>query len=238
MKTDQEKRWALTAKVKRLIGEELMHRDSMFVSVNATQRSLASSVARAGLLALAAMLALACAQAQTSDHSTPVAEQFTIGQDQAQTTSLSYSFKRVDFPGAASTFVYAINNQGQIVGSYTGDGCYQSSCGFTDVKGKFTSIECVLQNATDFFDISNKGEIVGTYSYYGGVHGFIWEGNNSCFTVDPYGSNSSEAWGVNDSGEVVGFYTDSAGNYEGFLYDDGDYKTVECAGVAGTGPTA
>lgn len=144
----------------------------------------------------------------------------------------SYSFTKIDFPEAAATETFAINNQGEVVGSYYT--CVTSGCqptAFTDVKGKLTPISCALENGTTFFDINNKGEIVGSYAFFGGVHGFIWQGNSSCFDiVDPNGPNLTEAWGVNDSGDVVGYYEDSADNYQGFLYVNGTYTTIACPG--------
>ena len=164
-----------------------------------------------------------------------VASEVFAAAGQAGSRPTTYSFKQIDYPGATGTYVYAVNDQDEVVGYYTGAACSQTSCGFTERNGKFSSIECALENATDFFDISNKNQIVGTYSYYGGVHGFIWEGNSSCFDiVDPSGASYTEAWGVNDSGQLVGFYSDSSGNYDGFLYVNGVYTTVDCPGEADT----
>ncbi len=36
------------------------------------------------------------------------------------------------------------------------------------------------------------------------------------------GANESHAYGVNDSGQVVGWYLDAAGHAQGFLWHDGD----------------
>jgi uncharacterized membrane protein len=154
--------------------------------------------------------------------------QFTIAQDATVNAPVTYGFKAINFPGATGTDAYAINSNGKVVGFYTGAGCSQSSCGFTELKGKFTTIECSLENATDLFDISNKGEIVGAYSYFGGVNGFIWEGNSSCFPLSDSPANLTEAWGVNDGGTVVGFFEDAAGNFQGFEYTKGKYTTIAC----------
>ena len=158
--------------------------------------------------------------------------QFAMAQNPPIEGTVKYSYsKPIDFPGASGTFAYAINNKGEVVGYYTGGGCSQAACGFTEVKGKFTSFECVLENATEPFDISNKGEIVGAYSYFGGVNGFIWEGNNSCTDiVDPSENTLTEAYGVNDSGTIVGFYEDAPTNFQGFKYVNGKYTTISSKG--------
>jgi hypothetical protein len=159
----------------------------------------------------------------------------TNAQDQPTAPPTTYTYKAVNFPSASATLAYAINNSEEVVGYYTGAGCSQSSCGFSLLNGTFTTIECALENATDVFDISNTGEVIGTYSYFGGVHGFIWEGNGSCTDiVDPLGPTDTEAWGVNSSGDIVGFYVNASGNYQGFEYASGTYTTISCSGWANT----
>jgi probable HAF family extracellular repeat protein len=160
---------------------------------------------------------------------------FASAQNQPGRSASNYNFsKPINFTGASDTFAYAVNNGGEIVGYYTGGGCSQNSCGFADVKNKFTTIECATENATDAFDISNKAEVVGAYAYVNGVNGFIWEGNGSCFSLNPDGSSLAEAWGVNDSGDVVGFSVDSASNFQGFLYKNSTYTNVSCSGWSST----
>jgi hypothetical protein len=166
-----------------------------------------------------------------------VLAQDTPAQNDSTSAATTYTYKAVNAPGASGTYVYAINNSGEIVGYITGGDCSttsdQSSCGFVDIKGKFTTVACELENATDFFDISNKNEVIGAYSYFGGVIGLIWEGDEACTALgDPNSSDFTEAWGVNDSGNIVGFYTDSAGNYQGFEYlaSTQTYTTISCSG--------
>lgn len=176
--------------------------------------------------AFAAIAILTCASLAAQDASYPPAA--------------GYTYSAVNVPGASATFAYGINNSDEIVGYFTGGECSkisnQSSCGFIEKKGKFTYVACELENATDFFDVSNTGEVIGTYSFFGGVHGFIWQGNESCFDLaDPSGPNSTEAWGVS-GGNIVGFYTDSGGNFQGFHYVGAteEYTTIDCAGWANT----
>lgn len=80
--------------------------------------------------------------------------------------------------------------------------------------------------------IDGNGEIVGTYSFIGGTHGFIYEGNGSCadIVVNLPDANSSTTmvWGVNNGGKIVGFYQDSAGNYHGFSYKNGTFSQIDC----------
>jgi len=161
-----------------------------------------------------------------------------LAQDPSSQSATTYTYQPINYTDASPTFAYGISNSGEVVGFYENGGCTQEKgCGFTLIK-TYASVECALENGTQFFDISlNKNEIVGTYSYYGGVHGFIWQGNSSCFDiVEPNGQTSTEATGVNDSGNVVGYYTDSSGDYQGFLYNatSQEYSTISCTSWANT----
>jgi hypothetical protein len=40
--------------------------------------------------------------------------------------------------------------------------------------------------------------------------------------------------GINDTGEIPGFYSDAAGDTHGFIYAGGAFNTVDVAGVRGT----
>ena len=47
---------------------------------------------------------------------------------------------------------------------------------------------------------------------------------------DPLAGTSTVVYGMNDSGEVVGFYIDNSGNYHGFLDKGGVYTTIDAPG--------
>ena len=111
-----------------------MNRDKMLVPVSINPYGFAFLLGRLSVAAFAFVAAAASACAQTD-----------------------YAFKPTNFPVASATFTYASNDYGEVVGFYTGGGCAQSSCAFTYSKGTYTSFECVLENATDAFDINNKG---------------------------------------------------------------------------------
>jgi hypothetical protein len=168
--------------------------------------------------------------------------QLAAAQNQS-TPPVTYTYKALNAPGATGTAAYAINNTGEIVGFITGGQCAQisdqTSCGFTYAKGQFTYVACELEGATDFFNVNSSGEVIGAYSLIGGVNGFIWEGNDSCFGfVDPSGFAFTEAWGINDAATIVGYYIDSeTNNYQGFSYASAttqEFTTISCPGWSNT----
>ena len=62
-------------------------------------------------------------------------------------------------------------------------------------------------------------EVVGVYTNSDmSMHGFTWAPGHGFTTVDdPHGVGATTINGVNDQGQLVGFYTDAAGNTDGLL---------------------
>jgi hypothetical protein len=77
-------------------------------------------------------------------------------------------------------------------------------------------------SSTMALGVNNGDEVVGTYNVGTGssatMHGFIWAPGFGFQNVDdPNGIGATTVNGVNDHGDLVGFYTDSKGNTDGFL---------------------
>ena len=47
-------------------------------------------------------------------------------------------------------------------------------------------------------------------------------------------AGDTTAFGINDNGDIAGFYTDSAGKLHGFVYADHNFSTVDVAGASAT----
>jgi probable HAF family extracellular repeat protein len=44
-------------------------------------------------------------------------------------------------------------------------------------------------------------------------------------------ATSTSAFGINDTGEIAGFYSDAAGNTHGFIFAGGSFNIVDVAGA-------
>jgi uncharacterized membrane protein len=156
-------------------------------------------------------------------------------QPQPQPSGPHYKFsKPINYPNAIWTFAYAINDEGQIVGYYY-DNHNCNSCGFSKVGSQFTSIYCTEGIGTTANAVSNKGEVVGGYVDIDTDYGFILQSSGSCLSLNPFNSGSSAASGVNDDGDIVGYYSHNGlGNFQGFLYANGNYTNVACEGWPNT----
>jgi hypothetical protein len=66
-------------------------------------------------------------------------------------------------------------------------------------------------------------------------HGFVKKGTKY-MSIDVSGDTSTEAWGINNSGQIAVFALSSAGGYESFLYNGKTFKKVSDpnAGTSGT----
>src|SRR5487761_271333 len=53
-------------------------------------------------------------------------------------------------------------------------------------------------------------------------------------TISVPGSSATLAYGVNNSGQIVGIYTDTNGVTQGFLYNSGTFTQVQFLGAQGT----
>ena len=47
----------------------------------------------------------------------------------------------------------------------------------------------------------------------------------------------TQAWGINDAGQIVGFYEDSSLKLHGFLYSNGTYTTLDDPSASANGST-
>ena len=169
---------------------------------------------------------------------------FTVFLCHAQNAAAAYSFTSVDYPGAAWTTAWKINDSGQVVGQYLDTSGTRH--GFLLSGGTYTTIDCPspYTAGSGAFGINNLGQIVGGCSAPGGINGFygtspgfFLSGGVMTLLPDPgsYGGASVQAWGINDSGQIVGWYADPclcAGH--GFLYVGGTYTTLDIPGFIDT----
>jgi probable HAF family extracellular repeat protein len=52
--------------------------------------------------------------------------------------------------------------------------------------------------------------------------------------LTPPGATSTEAFGINARGQIVGRYTDGSGTQHGFLLDNGSFATIDIPGATRT----
>src|SRR5262249_55442254 len=60
-----------------------------------------------------------------------------------------------------------------------------------------------------------------------GIHGFLLSGGTYFTLDDPLASGDTEALGINDAGQIVGFFRDGSGVGHGFLLSGSTYTTLD-----------
>jgi uncharacterized membrane protein len=130
------------------------------------------------------------------------------------------------------TLAKGINAAGDITGYY--DTTHKRHGFLLTKDGVFTTIDLDATqgpppNGTFAQWISARGNIVGSF-FSGSVHGFLMSGDTLMQLDVPFaGAINTNAPGLNDPGDVVGFYTDTvAQRVLGFRRDrDGHYESFE-----------
>jgi probable HAF family extracellular repeat protein len=128
-------------------------------------------------------------------------------------------------PGGFSTYAHSINNLGQIVGYYVDSNggvhgfLYSGGTNGTYATLNDPSAYSGSGNGTVTFGINNSGQIVGyssrAFLYSGGTNGTYTTINGTTGFTSPLG--------VNDLGQIVGYYVDGKGNNQAFLDSNGTH---------------
>ena len=106
----------------------------------------------------------------------------------------------------------------------------------------YTNIDFPGAARTDAYGIANIsqsgqiGTIVGSYQLttFANSHGFIRSAGGTFSTLDYPGALKTVLHGINDLGQIVGWYADQSGNGHGFLDNAGTFTTIDYPGGTNT----
>ena len=129
------------------------------------------------------------------------------------------TFSEVTVPSFSNITAAAINDAGDIAGFGTIGGDTE---GFLLAKGKPTEIKYPGSSMTQPLGLNNNDEVVGVYTVTSGnntaMHGFTWYPRFGFHKVDaPGGAGTTTINGVNECGDIVGFFVDGTNNTHGLL---------------------
>jgi uncharacterized membrane protein len=131
------------------------------------------------------------------------------------------NFTPLDYPGHLNTITQQINNASQVIGCYHDTDSMGTMHGFMLSNGNFSALStpASMSNGT----LSDGSLVAGLFTdmMTGLGHGYLASGNNIAAFDFPF-SASTQVWDMNDSGEVVGLYTDATKKTHGFLLRLGD----------------
>jgi uncharacterized protein (TIGR03437 family) len=151
----------------------------------------------------------------------------------------TYTFTRLDVPGAKATYAYKINNTGQILGSYadtTGMHCFLRSAD----AAVYTSFDTPDGNAY-CQGINNLGQVAGFFiDTKQGTRGFIRDASGEFTTFDFPGQGVQPVVAaINDLGEIVGTFGQPPFGGPGYLRSpDGKFTNLEAPQLGDLDPEA
>jgi Ca2+-binding RTX toxin-like protein len=149
------------------------------------------------------------------------------------------------------SYAAGINNAGTIVGYYftndlSGEVQSGTAIGFIDNGGQFTDVIAPndFGGGTFLVGINDAGVIVGDYGHNVGLQGFdvpatafgfVYDHGTFTNIVDPDAPNGTDPYysgitgvtGINDSNEIVGYYTDPNTGDHGFIDINGTFTTID-----------
>ncbi len=150
-----------------------------------------------------------------------------------------FTFTSIDFPGGTLTTARGINNHGEIVGAYR---IAPPRHALLIKDGQYIPLATTTVLGTNFseaFKSNDRGDVVGQYIGDDGFsHGFLLS-EGVLTTLDFPGASDTYAYGINESGTVVGYWDllDANGNllaYHGFMWKDGAFTEVNFPGSGDT----
>lgn len=150
-----------------------------------------------------------------------------------------FTFTTIDCPGQTETTARSINNPGEMVGR-TGQNHQDHAVLIADGKCTPLAPSTVLgTNFSEAFKNNDSGDVVGFYlDSTGTSHGFLLSKKGVLTTLDFPGAASTTAWGINESGTVVGYfdvYSQGVLVEHGFTWNNGKFSQVDFPGSGDTG---
>jgi probable HAF family extracellular repeat protein len=153
------------------------------------------------------------------------------------------SMNTVDFPQSKfMTSLFGINNCGTIVGQIFDNNGATTLQSFVLAGGKYTLVNYPGSVSTQALGINDHGMLAGTYQIGEGDHGFLWY-QGQFTTISGFEQHNAYVSGLNDLGDVVGYYYEgprSDRNTVGFAHikKTNELLTLSFPGALNTAATA
>lgn len=148
----------------------------------------------------------------------------------APLTAAEYRYVRIDPPGSTFTRPRGVNARGDIVGVYAD--ANGGGAGFLLRDGQYSQVVTPDGLGLAPRMINAAGDIVGTFN----EHGFLLTAEGVFNEIDYPGAVETQAFGINNAGDITGRYSDSAGHQNGFVLRKGIFSKVRlpnsCSTVA------
>ncbi|HLY01437.1 MAG TPA: hypothetical protein VKR56_02965 [Candidatus Cybelea sp.] len=142
-------------------------------------------------------------------------------------------FLHVEYPGSLNTYAMALSNDFLCVGYFLSNQVGDHTLGFVKDHGLYTSFKNPKtplgpDTVNELLGVNDYDAAVGFYTDGSGKnHGYeLYVTQGKYADLTPSGFDSTEAVGINDPGNIVGFGESSDKTIQGWIYLNGVYKNL------------
>jgi hypothetical protein len=147
----------------------------------------------------------------------------------ALTGGTQTSFDNIN-ASSGSTFGSATNSSGTTVGYFFDTNGQHGFSGPVTPTYNPTTLDDPSGTGTAASDVNSSGKIVGSFFNGAIEQGFAYNGSTYATISDPLGVGGTDVTGIDDAGDVVGYYIDGGGTTHGFIEyasDPGVFVTID-----------
>ena len=144
---------------------------------------------------------------------------------------------KVDYAGAAYTKLYSLNSRGVVIGFYgNSSGTAEHTVLYSAQGHNWATLPDIAGYPyNEGYGINDDGVAVGNaFTSSGNSVAWIWvpsTASYSFFAVPGAAEYSTSPSGLNDKGQVAGYFADASGVYHGFLKEYGTYTILDMPGA-------
>jgi uncharacterized membrane protein len=148
------------------------------------------------------------------------------------------TFQTVDYPGAVYTLLLAVNNRGVAISFYGDADNTEHAVMYSVPGGTWTALPDIPgYSENEGYGINDGGFAVGN-AYEGDASvAWIWDPTTlsySFFTEPGAAQYGTQPNGINDKGQIAGYFVDTSGVHHSFLKEGETYTTIDAPGASGT----
>jgi hypothetical protein len=140
----------------------------------------------------------------------------------------------VDYPGASGTFLFGVNNRGLAIGYYI-EGAVNHAVTYSIWSRTWTALPDIANYPLNQgYGINDSGIAVGNAFSSTASVAWIYDPatlSYSEFTVPGAAAYTTSPSGLNDEGQIAGYFADASGVYHGFIKEYGTYTTIDAPGA-------
>ncbi|GAC1655750.1 MAG: hypothetical protein NVS4B3_20750 [Gemmatimonadaceae bacterium] len=151
-------------------------------------------------------------------------------------------FTTIQYPGAPFTVAAGINDRGDVVGHYSlpqdiRRGKPAIRHGFLFSQGTYTSFDPPSSIRTNVLGIDERGDIAGRYvtAAKWSNSGFLLRHGEFIAPIDYPNATETHLWKTTRDGRAVGGYAAVDGTNHLFLWENGNFTTIDLPGMATIG---